>query len=160
MAAGISFEELLDYTEQESQKWKEFFRARPAAFDIATDIQRAGNVRALVVHIFQAELYFGYRALGLKMPSFDRMPEATVDEVFAVGAAARAKLREFILKATPEELEGTVDMERVGKVSRRKMLVQALTHSMRHWAQLATELRRAGYPTDWVHDLIMSPAIR
>jgi uncharacterized damage-inducible protein DinB len=160
MTNGIEFAELLDYTDEEARRWQAFFRARPAAFDVPCDIQRAGSVRAIVVHIFQAELYFGHRALGLKMPSFDRMPEATVDEVFAIGNDARGKLREFIRRATPEQLDETVELERVGKVTRRKMIVQALTHSMRHWAQLATELRRAGYQQDWIHDFIMSGAMR
>jgi uncharacterized damage-inducible protein DinB len=32
-------------------------------------------------------------------------------------------------------------------------------HGIRHWAQLATLLRQAGYKTDWSHDLLMSDAL-
>jgi hypothetical protein len=45
------------------------------------------------------------------------------------------------------------------KASKRKMIVQALTHSIRHWAQLATSLRQQGMKQDWIHDFLMSKAM-
>jgi hypothetical protein len=38
-------------------------------------------------------------------------------------------------------------------------LIHTLMHSIRHWAQLATELRKAGFKTDWPHDLLFSDVI-
>ena len=157
---GLSFRELLDYTDDETRRWKEFFRTNPAALDLATDIRGAKNVRELATHIFIAELIFGCAALGEPRPDFEKLPQSTLDEVFAIGESARKKMRDFVARAGEKELAEQVPFGPAGNVSKRKMLAQALTHGMRHWAQLAADLRRAGYPTDWVHDWIMSPAVK
>jgi hypothetical protein len=44
--------------------------------------------------------------------------------------------------------------------SRRKGSVHALFHSQRHWAQLATLVRNAGFPSGFKGDLLFSPALR
>ena len=41
-------------------------------------------------------------------------------------------------------------------VTPRKMILQTLTHELRHWAQVAAFLRQAGYKPG-SHDLIGSP---
>jgi uncharacterized damage-inducible protein DinB len=46
------------------------------------------------------------------------------------------------------------------KASRRKCFTHAFLHGTRHWAQLATALRLAGYKQDWQHDFIFSPAMQ
>jgi uncharacterized damage-inducible protein DinB len=45
-------------------------------------------------------------------------------------------------------------------VSRRKIVAHALFHSQRHWAQLATLVRNAGFPSNFRGDLLFSPALR
>ena len=40
------------------------------------------------------------------------------------------------------------------------MYIHALLHSMRHWAQLATALREAGYATDCGKDFLYSEVMR
>lgn len=157
---GRSFADLLDYTDEETRRWKEFFRKNPAALDLATDIRGAKTVRELAAHIFIAELIFGCAALGEPRPDYEKLPQSTLDEVFAIGESARKKMRDFVARAGEKELAEQVPFGPAGNVSKRKMLMQALTHGMRHWAQLATDLRRAGYPTDWVHDWIMSSAVK
>jgi uncharacterized damage-inducible protein DinB len=158
--AGISFRELLDYTDDETNRWQVFFRAHPEAFEVVSDVRGTKNVRELVLHIFQAELIFGNAVLGEPRPDLTKLPQATLDQIFAIGESARKKLREFVAVASEEALAEQSPFGPAGNVSRRKLLAQALTHGMRHWAQLATDLRRAGYPTDWVHDIVMSPAVK
>jgi uncharacterized damage-inducible protein DinB len=41
-------------------------------------------------------------------------------------------------------------------VTSRKMILQAITHEVRHWAHVAAFLRQAGYKPGF-HDLIASP---
>jgi uncharacterized damage-inducible protein DinB len=43
--------------------------------------------------------------------------------------------------------------------SRRKLAAHALFHSQRHWAQLATLVRAAGFPSGFKGDLLFSPAL-
>ena len=158
--AGITFVELLDYTDDETRRWKEFFQKNPAALDAPTDVQGVKTVRELVTHIFFAELLFGGGVLGEPRPDFEKIPKGSLEEIFAIGEEARKKMRQFLTRADDWQMGEIVSFGRMGDVSKRKMLVQAMTHGMRHWAQLATDLRRAGFATDWVHDLIMSPAIK
>jgi hypothetical protein len=42
----------------------------------------------------------------------------------------------------------------------RKMTAHALFHSQRHWAQLATLVRAAGFPSGFKGDLFFSSALR
>lgn len=161
MSGGsISFAELLDYTDDETRRWSAFFRAHPAALDVATDVRGTKTIRELVIHIFEAEQYFGNAVLGEPAPDFKSFPKSSLDEIFAIGEQARRKMRDFVSSASEQALSETLEFGPAGRVSRRKMLAQALTHGMRHWAQVASELRRAGHPTDWVHDIVMSPVVR
>ena len=43
--------------------------------------------------------------------------------------------------------------------SNRKILAQAVLHSIHHWAQVAMEVRQAGFPTDRPQDIIISPVM-
>jgi len=43
--------------------------------------------------------------------------------------------------------------------SRRKLAAQALFHSQRHWAQLATLVRAAGFPSGFKGDILLSSAL-
>ena len=44
-------------------------------------------------------------------------------------------------------------------VSRRKVAAHALIHSQRHWAQLVTLMRTAGFPSGFMGDLLFSSAL-
>ena len=73
---------------------------------------------------------------------------------------ATRRFREFFAKATPEDWKQSVELGRINlKASKRKLVAQALTHSMRHWAQIATFLRQSGFKQEWTHDLLLSKAM-
>ena len=157
MDDGISFAELLRYTEEEHGRWREWFAAHPDALDLPCDISGSGTVRRLVLHIFVSELIFSHAVLGLPRPDWQKLPIDTLDELFSVSEDASAKFREFGAQATAEDWReiipwGTGDL----KASRRKMVAQALLHAVHHRAQLATFLRQKGFDGLWVHDIILS----
>jgi uncharacterized damage-inducible protein DinB len=158
MMDGIRFEELLDYSVDENRRWQQFFARNPETLDLPLDV--AGSVRQLVLHIFAVELYFSNAISGLEKEDPDQLPIETVEEIFAVGEKATGRFREFFAKATPEDWKETVELGRINlKASKRKLVAQALTHSMRHWAQLATFLRQNGFKQEWTHDLLLSKAM-
>ena len=160
MMDGIRFSELLDYTERESRRWKEWFEKNPAAFDLPVDIAGTGSVKRLVKHICYVELFFANQILGLPTADFEAIPSGSVAEVFKVSEEAAGKYRQFLASAKPEDWTSTISLKRAGlNPTKRKAIVQAMTHSLRHWAQLATFLRQQGYTTDWVHDFLMSDAM-
>jgi hypothetical protein len=53
----------------------------------------------------------------------------------------------------------SIDLPKAQTVSRRKVGLHALFHSQRHWAQLATLTRSAGFPSGFNGDLLLSSAL-
>ncbi|MBZ5720607.1 MAG: DinB family protein [Acidobacteriia bacterium] len=158
MSAGIQFAELLAYNEEENRRWKQFFSRHPQALDLPLDI--AGDVGKLVLHIFAVELFFANAVSDGEKIDLDKLPSETLDEIFLIGERASGMYREFLAKAKPEDW---VEAIGVGfgelRASRRKLVAQALTHSLRHWAQISTFLRQQGLKQEWNHDFLMSKAI-
>jgi uncharacterized damage-inducible protein DinB len=99
MDAGISFTELLQYTDEETQHWKQWFAEHAEALDRPCDIAKAGTVRQLLLHIFATELHFAARVNDL--PRIDRaeLPSGTLDELFGVHDDACRGFREFFSRA-------------------------------------------------------------
>lgn len=157
MDDGIRFSELLAYTAEENRRWKEWFRKHPQAMDLPCDIAGSPTVHNLFLHIFTTDLFYAHRLLGLAPPDYKALPHATIDELFAIGEGAAAKLHQFMDRAGAEHWTDIVPLGfRDHKASRRKMMAQAGLHGVHHRAQLATLLRQQGYKPDWIHDIVMS----
>jgi uncharacterized damage-inducible protein DinB len=155
---GIRFIELLQYTETETQRWKEWFAAHPDALERTCDIAMAGTVRGLLLHIFATELSFAHKVLELADPEWQKLSSSkTVDELFAISENAQVKFAEFVAKAQPADWNEIKDL-RGGqwKASKRKMVAQALLHGIHHRGQLATYLRQQGFGGMWMHDLLLT----
>jgi len=158
MNDGIHFDELLEYTEEETRHWKEFFRKHPAVLDLPLDI--AGSVRKLVLHIFAVELYFANALLDRERVNPDAHAMDTLDDLFAINEHAADLYREFFAKAKQEHWKEMVELGRIRRrATKRKVAAQAFTHSIRHWAQIATFLRQQGFKQKWNHDFLMSHAL-
>jgi len=161
MDPGIKFSELLQYTEEETKRWKDWFAAHPEALERPCDIAMAGTVRGLLLHIFATELSFAHKVLELADPEWQKLSSSkTVAELFGISEDARAKFEEFLAKAKPADWNEVKDL-RGGqrKASRRKMVAQALLHGIHHRGQLATFLRQQGYGGVWMHDFLLTDAM-
>jgi uncharacterized damage-inducible protein DinB len=168
MNDGIRFSELLAYNEEETHRWKEWFAQNPTALDLPLDIADAKNVHGLLLHIFLVEVHFAHIVLGLDRVDFqavqreiERGPAGNRDSLFAISEDATAKYKRYLANAPTGDLATTIEVSprRVLSASKRKLITQALTHSMRHWAQLSTFLRQQGFKQPWVHDFLMSKAM-
>ena len=65
---GLSFDDLLEYSEWQRGKWREWFRDRPEALALSTGDQADGRfatVGEVVKHIFGAEVGAGTIAFHL-----------------------------------------------------------------------------------------------
>lgn len=157
MDRGITFTELLEYTERETKRWQEWFAAHPEALDQPCDVAKAGTVRGLLLHIFATELFFAHAVLDLARLDWEKLPSQTVDELFGVSDDARRKFQEFLAKAQAGDWNEVKDLGFGNlKASKRKMVAQALLHGIHHRGQLATFLRQQGFDGLWVHDLILT----
>jgi uncharacterized damage-inducible protein DinB len=162
-AAAITLKELLADNESSTEKWNVWFSADPAALDIPCTIYNSGTVRGLLKHIFAVELRHSQRLLGEEVTSYDAIPVGSLDDLIALHAQAMQNLRKFLSSTNDAALLEVIALQTVSAgtlhASRRKLLTHILLHSMRHWAQLTSLLREAGYKTDWPKDFLFSEAI-
>ena len=162
--AQISFAELLDWNESEAEKWRAWFESQPSAvLEVPVEIAQTKNVREFLLHIFAVELRYAERLNDQPVTSYEELPNASVADLFAIGERARAGMRNYLANATDEQLKAVQEFKTrtagTLSASERKMFAHAMLHSVRHWAQLATALREAGYETNWGKDLLMSEAM-
>ena len=161
--AALTYAELLNHDEQETEQWRQWFRAHPEALDIKMELAMQHDVRGVLFHIFVVELRYGERLLEQPETPNEALPKQTLDEVFAIGAAARQKFREFMAGATDADWSKTISFKTLSagtiSASKRKCFVHALLHGMRHWAQLATALRQQGTKAEWHHDFMFTKAM-
>ena len=157
MDPGIRFTDLLAYNADETNHWKRWFADHPAALDLACDVAGAGTVRKLLFHIFATELFFANHVHALPMIDFEKLPDGPLDELFAIHEEAQRKFQEFLDKANAEDWVRAMPLGFGSlKASPRKMVTQAVLHSVHHRGQLATFLRQQGFKQDWTHDFILS----
>ena len=122
------------------------------------------EVRGVLFHIFVVELRYGERLLEQPETPNEALAKGSVDELFAIGATARNKFREFMARATDADWSKTISFQTLSagtiSASKRKCFVHAVLHGMRHWAQLATALRQQGTKAEWHHDFMFSKAMQ
>jgi uncharacterized damage-inducible protein DinB len=164
MTVGISLEELLAWNEQSAGYWNSHFEANPALLELPCDIGGVETVQGFVRHIWGAELRWCQRLAGGTVTEREKLPAGPLDALFDLHGQATAIFRK--LMAAPEQTWSEpfiLDFDWVPAeqraVSRRKIAVHMLLHSQRHWAQLATLVRSAGFPSKFRGDLLFSPAM-
>jgi uncharacterized damage-inducible protein DinB len=163
--AQISFTELLAANEAGTEKWRNWFEERPAlVLDVPLGIALAKDVREFLLHIFAVELRYAERLKGLPITAYETLPTGSVAKLFATGDRARTMYRDYLATVTDEDLASVIEFPTrtagIVRASKRKIVVHALLHSVRHWAQLATALREAGYPTDWGKDFLYTEVMQ
>ncbi|HVG90905.1 MAG TPA: DinB family protein [Alphaproteobacteria bacterium] len=161
---GLSFGELLDYSAEESNHWRDFFTKHPDALELPCDIAGARAVRELVLHIVAVQMRYAERLLNMPVTEFEQFSGKSGEELFALSRKSLEDMRSFAIAANDSDWDGTLTFptRSAGELtaSRRKIFIHALLHGVRHWAQLSTHLRQKGYKQDWMHDFIASRVIR
>jgi uncharacterized damage-inducible protein DinB len=165
MSFVLSVDDLLAYSDWDRRQWQEWFLTQgPAA--LAVDLGpnnngRIRNVGELARHIFSAEKRYVERALQVPLSDTSTVPADDVQALFAFGFESRRALRELLASFPTAEWDAPREMSfgpHTRTVTSRQMILQAITHELRHWAQVASFLRQAGY-TPGSHDLIASPRL-
>ena len=157
----ISFNELLDWNASEAKKWRAWFETQPATvLDVPIRIAQTQNVREFLLHIFAVELRYAERLQGLPVTAYETLPTESVADLFGVGEKAGGMYRRYLSSVSDQDLAAVIEFptRTAGTLrsSKRKIFLHAMLHGVRHWAQLATALREAGYPTNWGKDFLYS----
>ena len=164
MSFPFSLDDLLAYSDWDRPQWRAWFRQQgPDALAVSlgpnTD-GRFATVGELVRHIFSAEVRYVERVRKAPLTDTSVIPAGDVEALFEFGQATRRALHELLL-TFPDTAWGDLREMQVGKntitVTAGAMIVQTVTHELRHWAQIATLLRLAGYGSG-IHDYLLSPS--
>lgn len=155
---------LAAYVEHETELWRAWFAAAPAGvLDLSLGPGAGGTVRELVKHIFAVELRYAQRLVGHPATSYEKLDDGSVEALWRIHRTARAIRDRYLAGATAPDLARTLAFEtrRLGRLqsTAHGVVVHALVHSIRHWAQLATVLRQHGHGGLWEHDWLMSPVV-
>jgi uncharacterized damage-inducible protein DinB len=165
MTPALTFEELFRWNDEASQWWKAHLDANPTLLELPCGIGGAANVQALVRHIWGAELRWAHRLAQLPEVVPEDMPVGPLDTLYAMHSQAREILEKLLADPTQDwdamyTLTANWLPPEKRNHTRRKIMGHALLHAQRHWAQLATLVRAAGFPSGFGGDLLFSIALR
>ena len=164
MSLSLGIDELLGYSGEERTKWQQWFTSQPPAA-LEASVQRGARfttVWSLMDHIFLVEKRHTQRLKGdSQVDSETGVARPNVEALFAYAGAVREELAGFIHTAPDSDLArprefhfGSASLT----VSPRKLVFHVFFHEIRHWAQVATAVRNAGFAPPGNHDPIFSNA--
>jgi uncharacterized damage-inducible protein DinB len=159
---GLSFDDLVEYTEWQRGKWRERFRDTPEALALSTGDHADGRfatVGEVVKHIFGAELRYVQRLEGEPLSDLAEVPTDKVDELFGKGDETRQRLKQLLATMPGDRWEiprQFIILKYQVTATPKKIIAHTLMHEIRHWAQLATVCRMSGHAAD-AQDPLASP---
>jgi len=164
MTPAITLEELLAWCEQSADFWKAHLDANPALLQLPSGIGGTADVQALVRHVWGVELLWSQRIAGLPEKNKDDWPAGPLGALFDLHREAIGNFR-ALLDDAGKDWDARLNLDRPGiptqasRPTHRKVLGHALLHGQRHWAQLATLVRNAGFPSGFRGDLLFSSGL-
>ncbi len=160
-ALGISFEELLAYEQEQTEQWRDFFLKK--SYLLKAEASPTQTVADVLFHMFTSEYRIAQRLLGEVMQQDADFVRGNVSDIFSIAELAEIKFREYLANATPEEMDEVklFPSPTLGEIraTPKKMLLHAIVHSIRHWAQIARAVREHGQRTDFSHDVLFSKSV-
>lgn len=159
---GISFEELLDYQQEQTEQWRDYFLKKP--YLLRVDASSTWTIGDLLFHSFAAEYRIAQRLLGEIMMQDADFTRGNVSDLFCIAEMAQIKFREYLAGTTQEEMSEVkiFPSPTLGEFrsSPKKLLMHGIVHSIRHWAQVARALRENGQRPDFSPDVLFSKRLR
>jgi uncharacterized damage-inducible protein DinB len=141
---AMTSEDLLRWNEGTTSIWKEHLRSRPELLTYPCDIRGGQTVADLLQHIVAVELRYAERLNSEPETPYDQIPKTSIDLLYETHDRAVKKLRKLDDEADGfwnERIHFETRSGRFG-ATRRVIFAHCLLHSIRHYAQLATLLRK------------------
>lgn len=161
-APALTLEELLAWSDATTRQWLRFLAENPALQELPCGIYGTANVIGAVRHIVAVELRYSQRLAGLPVTAYEEIPEGKLDFFAALHDEAINRFRQLLADPAQDWAEA-IEFQTVSagvlRASRRKILGHALLHGIRHWAQLSTLARAAGFKPEIDGDLLVSLAL-
>jgi uncharacterized damage-inducible protein DinB len=158
VSVSIAFEQLLDYSDHERRKWRDWIAADPRRLELAVQPgARFPTIAALLDHVFFVERRHLSRLEGGTPPESTGIPPGDWQRLFDYADLVRSDLRRYAGDLTDAAAGDTIAWQYLGRdyaMTRRRLMTHLLLHEARHLAQVALAARRAGIEPPGEHDLI------
>jgi uncharacterized damage-inducible protein DinB len=163
VSVSLELQALLDYSDHERGKWKDWVAADPTRLDLA--FQRAEGSRfptvwSLLEHVFFVERRHLCRMMGQAPPDSSGVARGDWGALFEYADEARADLRRYLDGLTDDQAASLVTYDlQTGphSLSRRRLAAHIALHEIRHLAQIAYAARLAGHEPPGRHDYFYAP---
>ena len=161
MSVALALDELLDYSDHERRKWREWVAADPSRLTLP--VQAGGRfptVGALLDHVFLVERRHLARLEGGTPPDATGVPAGDWDSLFEYADLVRADLRRCVADLDEPRGQETITFTIQSgplTVTRRRLATHIVLHEIRHLAQLALAARAAGQTPPGEHDFLFCP---
>ena len=158
MSVSIPFEQILNYSDHERRKWRNWIAADPRRLDIAVQPgARFPTIAALLDHVFLVERRHLSRLEGGTPPDATGVVAGDWKPLFEYADLVRADLRRYAADLDDGAGSETITFSIRGEdfsMPRRRLLVHILVHEVRHLAQIALAARVSGVEPPGDHDIL------
>jgi uncharacterized damage-inducible protein DinB len=144
-APALTADEMLLWHTQTSDRLRGLLEQHPEALAFPCDIAKTSTLGGLLQHIVAVELRYAERLAGEPATEYDTIPYGTVAEVYATHDRAMELYRKVLADSSvnwDEEIEFVTRSLGAMVATRKAVFFHALTHSIRHYAQITTLLRQ------------------
>lgn len=155
---AITGTELQEWVEHMSRGWQNLISSHPEILTFPCDIRETKSAAELLQHIVAVELRYAERLNELAQTPYASVPFDSVASIYATHDRAMDLLRPLMDRDEmfwETVLEFKTRSAGTLRASRRTVLVHLFTHSVRHYAQLATLVRKGGIVSDLNMDYIL-----
>ena len=164
MTVGVGLDELIGYSDHERARWQAWLAPDPTRLQIPFQPgSRFPTIGSLLDHVFLVERRHLSRLAGTTPPDRTGLADGDLEALFVYAERTRADLRTFAASLTPEAAAGTLSFSVQSggafTMTRRKLAIHILLHEVRHLAQVAYAVRRAGLEPPGAHDFFYFPEL-
>jgi uncharacterized damage-inducible protein DinB len=154
---ALTANEILAWLERTSTGWKDLIIAHPELLAFPCDVMGVSTVAGLLQHIVAVELRYAEQLNGLPPTDYAAIPFDSADAIYATHTRAVGLLRQQLASSVDwdEKIDFLTRSMGPARASRKTILVHALMHSIRHYAQLATLVRQHGIKPGWQMDYLL-----
>jgi uncharacterized damage-inducible protein DinB len=157
MSTSVELRELLDYSDHERAKWREWIAADPTRLQVRFQADgRFPTIGALLDHIFLVERRHLARLQGSTPPDSSGVKAGDSKALFEYADLVRADLRRYLADLEDEEARQSltiVAQSGTQVMTKRRLATHIMLHEVRHLAQIAYAVRIAGQEPPGQHDL-------
>ena len=160
---ALTGEELVAWNDKTAVEWRKLLEAHTDLLALPCDVAGVKTVGELMQHIVAAQLRYAERLSGSPATAYEEIKYSTPAELFATHAQGIDLFRRLLADPAydwDEEVEFVTRRAGTLVATRKTFFIHAMTHGIRHYAQLATLVRQHGVTPEWPMDYLFMGARR